>query len=419
MNKRPWYPALLIIFGLSAISCDLLLPAAPPDEEILDGPVDGLTTAQMALFLRGDEEFNRIRTFEEGIGPIFNAPSCGTCHPGEGRGHPEFGFVRFGKYDEHGNFDPMTYAGGPQIQDRAMPGYEPETLSADASGFATLIAPSITGLGLLEAVDDKTLLALADPDDLDGDGISGRVHFVDATEQLHEMARFADHGKNQRFKEHNGKMIGRFGWKGAQTSLLHQTVMAFHQDLGMTSYFEMFDNYNHAIGAGALGLSGDPELPSDELFAVTFYLRTLRPPIRRNTDHPDVIAGEKIFEEIGCASCHVPSLPIGEVDIAALADIGEARAYTDLLLHDMGPELDDGYTEGDANSNEWRTPPLWGIGLAPEFQGGRGYYLHDGRATTLREAIGFHGGEAATSRSNFNQLSTAEQTQLLRFLESL
>lgn len=418
MKRTHGYTAILAAWIVFAISCEAFIPPEPLEEEILDGPVEGLTAPQMKLFIKGDEQFNRQRTFAEGIGPIFNATSCGTCHPGEGRGHLEFGLIRFGKYDRDGNFDSMHYAGGPQLQDRAIPGYAPEELPADATGVTMFIAPSITGLGLLEAVDDTTLIALAERDL--GDGVKGRVHYVTATDTIREMAKFADTGKGERFKIYDdNKMIGRFGWKGAQTSLLHQTVMAFNQDLGLTSTFERVEPYNHALGAGALGAGGTPELASDELFAVTYYLRTLRTPMRRNEDDPNVKAGEKIFETIGCASCHVPSLPIGNVDIAALANIGEARAYTDLLLHDMGPELDDGYTEGDARSSEYRTPPLWGIGLAPRFQGGRGFYLHDGRATSFREVIEFHGGEGAYSRTKFNGLSAGEQAQLFNFLESL
>ncbi len=162
----------------------------------------------------------------------------------------------------------------------------------------------------------------------------------------------------------------------------------------------------------------DPEISSNIISNVVFYLKTLRPPQRRTPDAPEVKAGEKLFEKIGCASCHVPTLKTGKSNITALNQ-KEFHPYTDLLLHDMGPELDDGYTEGSAKTSEWRTMPLWGLGLSEAFQGEQPFYLHDGRAGTLREAINYHGGEAAASRSNFQNLSDNKQEQVIAFLKSL
>ena len=151
---------------------------------------------------------------------------------------------------------------------------------------------------------------------------------------------------------------------------------------------------------------------------VVFYVRTLKAPPRRNENDANVRAGEALFDQIDCAGCHVPAMTTGKTDIEALSQ-KTFYPYTDLLLHDMGPDLDDGYTEGSALRSEWRTVPLWGLGLAADSQGGQVFFLHDGRATTLRDAIGFHGGEAAASRSAFDQLSPEAQEQLIAFLESL
>jgi CxxC motif-containing protein (DUF1111 family) len=151
---------------------------------------------------------------------------------------------------------------------------------------------------------------------------------------------------------------------------------------------------------------------------VVFYLKTLRAPSRREADHPEVLAGEELFEDVGCATCHVPTLVTGASEIAVL-DRVDFHPYTDLLLHDMGPDLDDGYTEGRALTSEWRTPPLWGIGIQEAFQGGQAFYLHDGRARTLHEAIELHGGEGTDARDDFLMLSPEDQARLLRFLRSL
>lgn len=401
-------------------ACGWLVPEEPPEEELFDEPFDELTPAQMRHFVLGDAEFNRVFSVSEGLGPIFNAPSCNACHPGEGPGHPEFSFIRFGRYDADGRFDPMLDEGGPQLQDRAIPGYEPEVLPAGDDIVSTrMVAPSVTGLGLLEAVDDATLLALADPEDADGDGIRGEVNWIAADEKLDAMAALAEQAGGARIQRHDGHYIGRFGLKAGAISLLNQTVNAYHQDMGITSPFAMVDPVNFQVGDGAVDSVPDPEIGLETLLAVNHYLRTLRPPLRRNADHPEVRAGEQLFEEINCSACHLPTLKTGKSTIAALSEV-EFHPFTDLLVHDLGPELDDGYTEGSARSSQWRTAPLWGLGIHKKFQGGSSYYLmHDGRARSIKEAVEFHGGEAAPSRQAYRELSDAERAQLHRFLESL
>lgn len=413
-------PASLAIgAAIVASGCDFFVPGEPDEAHLFDVPMEGLTTAQMRMFAAGDEEFEHQFSFSEGLGPIFNARSCNSCHPGEGPGHPEFSFVRFGRVDANGIFDAMLNEGGPQLQDRAIPGYEPEVLpSGDDIVWTRMVAPSVTGLGLLEAVDDATLIALADPDDEDGDGISGRINWIPADPQLDAIAAQAEQANGARIQQHDGYYIGRFGLKASAISLLDQTVSAYHQDMGITSDYATLDPINYQVGDGTADLVPDPELSSGTLMAVNHYLRVLRPPARRNADDPEVLKGEAIFEEINCTACHVPTLKTGKSTIEPLSEV-EFHAYTDLLMHDMGPELDDGYIEGTADSNEWRTAPLWGFGIAKDFQGGRPFYLHDGRASTLEEAVEFHGGEAAASREKFRALSKTELRQLRAFMESL
>lgn len=410
------FPFKILLFSVVLVgftACDVFTPSAPPDHALLDGPIEGLTPAQMALFLRGDGEFGRRFAFSEGLGPIFNAASCDTCHPGDGRAHPEFAFLRFGRIDSTGAFDPMLEFGGPQLQDRGVPGYPPEALPDGDITTSIFLAPAMTGLGLLEAVEDDTLLALADPDDADGDGISGRIQWVPADERIQSIAA------EIALTRHPNGYIGRFGRKASNISLLHQAVSAYHQDMGLTSDFATVDLINHAVGPAAADVGPDPEVSSDVLFAVTFYLRTLRPPARRDANSPDVLAGEQLFAQVGCDACHVPVLTTGPSAIAALSNT-EAWAYTDLLLHDMGSELDDGYSEGVAGGSEWRTTPLWGLGLAASTTGGgRPFLLHDGRARSIPEAIELHGGEAASSRAAYRALTDNERRQLLAFLESL
>ena len=410
-----------VLGALAVGGCDLM-PAAPRESELLDGPTAGLTRAQRAAFFRGDEEFNRVFSGAQGLGPIFVAHSCASCHPGDGDGHPVFNLTRFGRLDDSG-FDPMLTHGGPQIQHRAMPGYDPETVPNHATGVTQLTAPSVTGLGLLEAVDDATLLALADPDDVDGDGISGRVQLIDSTDFIADIVSLealvsGDANLRARLIPIDGRYIGRFGKKAVSINLLHQTVAAYALDMGLTTDLIPQDLFNPAVGGFATDNSPDPEIRSNIVDNVVFYLRTLRPPPRREADHPDVVAGERLFVEIGCSGCHVPTLRTGRSEIAALDQV-TFHPYTDLLLHDMGPELDDGYTEGRALTSEWRTPPLWGLGLAETFQGGTGYFLHDGRAQSLPDAIEYHGGEGSASRTAFRRLTPDEQNQVIRFLESL
>jgi CxxC motif-containing protein (DUF1111 family) len=409
-----------VLFGLGLAGCDALLPAAPRGEDVLDGPIDGLNGAQLATHAKGDEQLNRVVSAGEGAGPLFVATKCGACHVGDGKGHPVFNLTRFGRMGA-GGFDPMRALGGPQIQNRAVPGYIAEVVPNGTTGVAVFTAPAVTGLGLLESVDDTTLLRLADSTDANGDGISGRVQLLDENDLLAQVtsleAVVAD-GAPSRGLLIAGRYIGRFGKKGVSVNLLHQAVTAYHEDMGLTTELIPMDLFNRQVGNFASDDVPDPEIPSSTVGAVVFYLKTLQPPPRRDRDAQEVLAGEALFAQVGCGGCHVSTLRTGAAAIAPL-DRVEFHPYTDLLLHDMGPQLDDGYTEGVALTSEWRTAPLWAIGLAAASQGGRPHFLHDGRAKTLRDAIGFHGGEGAASRAAFTALTATQQDLLLRFLESL
>lgn len=422
MRRRLLLPSL--ISGLAVLGgaggCGILTPDEPSAEDVLDGTIEGMPPSQIRQHLAGDQEFARRFTVADGLGPIFVAPSCEQCHVGDGKGHPVFNLTRFGRSGAAG-FDPMTAFGGPQLQHRSVPGYPVEVVPAEATGVAEFTAPAVTGLGFLDALDDATLIALADPNDSDGDGISGRLQLHEPSELIEtalELERNAAIDPDAKGTLVSGRYIGRFGKKALTVNLLHQTVGAYHEDMGVTTDLIVEDIFNPLAGSRASDDAPDPEASSSTVANVVFYLKTLRAPSRRNADSPAVREGESLFSDIGCASCHVPTLRTGRSGIAVL-DRVDFHPYTDLLLHDMGPGLDDGYTEGRASTSEWRTPPLWGVGIQQNFQGGEVFLLHDGRARSFREAIDFHGGEAATSRDAFGALLSEEQELVLLFLASL
>jgi CxxC motif-containing protein (DUF1111 family) len=392
----------LIVFVISimvlVVACEKTMPPSPEENELLDGPIEGLTSEQHDLFLKGDEAFSEVFSIEKGLGPIFVANQCASCHPGDGKGSPFVKFTRFGQSDTTGN--QFIEFGGPQLQHKAIPGYQPEQLPAGAT-FTELIAPSVTGLGFLDAVSDADIIKLSDPNDTDGDGISGRPHW----NNIPIYVTLRPNSISQ-----NGRYISRFGKKGAAYDLLHQTTEAYNQDMGITSSFEPIDPFS--------GLEEDPEVSNQIVNNVVFYLKTLKAPIPRNQDDPDVMAGNQIFSQLQCASCHVPTLQTGYSPIEVLSN-KDFHPYTDLLLHDMGQGLDDRYTEGFALTSEWRTPPLWGLGLSKDAQAGSYFLLHDGRARSIEEAILLHGGEAEQSKTNYSQLTEIEKQQLIKFLESL
>lgn len=390
---------LLLIISTSAfliISCEKILPVAPVENTVLDGPIESLTPTETARFLRGDVAFARVFTANTGLGPLFVSNSCISCHAGDGKGHPSTSLTRFGQSDETGNH--FLTQGGPQLQHRAIAGFIPESIPFGASK-STFVAPANTGLGFLEAVSDADILALADPDDKDLDGISGVPNWITVPDFIKPKANAISK---------NGKYIGRFGRKAGAYNLLNQTINAYTQDMGIVSSYSPYDTYNSE--------ELDPEVSNVEVVDLVHYLQTLKAPIQRNMDAVKV--GKDLFMSIQCGGCHIPSMRTDNSIISGLS-YKTFSPYTDLLMHDMGKALDDNYTEGTAKTYEWRTTPLWGLGLSKQSQGGKVHLMHDGRAKSIDEAILLHDGEARQSRLNYAALNKADKEKLITFLESL
>jgi CxxC motif-containing protein (DUF1111 family) len=373
-----------------------------------------------------------------GLGPIFNNVSCTSCHINDGRGKPPAGSEQISSLlirvsipgaDHHGGPNPVP-GFGLQLQQRSVYGkpaeaqvlitYTEKTYAFVDGEVYTLrfpqyvlqspyqampadllmsprIAPPVFGLGLLQAIAEADILALADPDDHNEDGISGKPNYVWNVME----------GK---------KTLGRFGWKASNPTVLQQSAGAYNEDMGITNFVfpreSAYDQSQHDE------LLDEYEVSDSILHSVEFYVRTLAVPSRRAADNSVVLDGKKIFMEAKCAACHVPKLRT-TTDVAFKEVSNQVIfPYTDLLLHDMGPDLADGRPDFDADGQEWRTSPLWGIGLT-RIVNGHQNFLHDGRARTLIEAIMWHGGEALQSKDYVSSLSNADRNALIKFIESL
>lgn len=396
----------LIAFALSSVlivACSQLATEAAPDGDVFDGPVDGLTTAELAAFARGDAEFARRFAPSTGLGPIFNNASCASCHSGDGRGVLDNALQRIGAADD----DFLRALGGPQIQDKAISGAEAERVPAGVA-VSTRLPPPVFGVGLIEAIPVDAILANADPDDRDGDGISGRPNWV------HSPA-FVPHTEPGAGV---GLKLGRFGRKGQTSSLLQQVTEAYLQDMGITSEFLPSENRNplSSVPIEAVDHVGDPEISAAIVQAVTHYIRSLAPPLP-GEDTPSRLEGKALFTQVNCTSCHVPVLRSGPSAIPALSN-RNVELFSDLLLHDMGDGLADNRADGSASGREWKTPPLWGLRLMRKFLNGQVLLLHDGRARSFEEAILLHGGEADRSRKAFLALTHEQRRALLDYLET-
>ena len=376
-----------------------------------------------------------------GLGPLFNNVSCSSCHVNDGRGKlPGKGEsaanmlfrVSIPGTDDHGG--PLPVPGyGDQLQHRALLNHRREAdveitytneqyTFADGTAYelrrptytvvdpylplpaglmlSPRVAAPVFGLGLLEAIPDEDILAREDPDDRNGDGISGRANEVwDITGQR--------------------PVLGRFGWKANQPTLLQQTAAAFSADIGITN--TLFPSGEHD---GSQTTSGQPEdaapieLSDSLLHAVEFYVRTLAVPGRRDATEPQVQQGKALFATIGCDGCHIPDQRTRVNTAFAAASNQLIHPYTDLLLHDMGEGLADGRPDFLADGREWRTAPLWGIGLTQRVNGHTNF-LHDGRARNLEEAILWHGGEAEAAKEQFRRLDKTDRDAVIAFLNSL
>ena len=409
-------------------------------------PAPNLSEAALQKHLEGDVEFEAVfvtapAVVNPGLGPIYNNVSCINCHARDGRGRPpstDEGLVSLlfrlslPKAEDTMEGKPPTPVPGfgTQLNNRAIVKAHPEgkvkieyteqTLTtADGTRVhlrypnytvtetyqplpenvevSPRVAPAVFGLGLLEAIPENAILAYADEADVDGDGISGKPNYVwDVVAQRYTL--------------------GRFGWKANQPTLLQQVAAAYNDDMGITT--SLFSTENSAGQLQLTEHSVTPEVSDEILEVVTFYVQTLAVPARRDIDDPQVKQGEQLFAEAQCANCHVPTLRTGVLAGVPSVSNQTIHPYTDLLLHDMGPDLADNRPDFHANGREWRTPPLWGIGLVRRVNGHTNF-LHDGRARDLMEAILWHGGEAEASRRAVEQMSKTERDALIAFLESL
>ncbi|MDP3774482.1 MAG: di-heme oxidoredictase family protein [Gemmatimonadales bacterium] len=393
---------LAAFVALAAAGCNALTTDEPDPGDVLDGPVEGLTAEELRAFARGDRDFGRPFAISEGLGPIFNNVSCASCHSGDGRGRVENALTRFSI-----GLDLALALGGPQIQDKAIPGAEPERLPPGVD-VSVRLPPPVFGVGLIEAISDAAILAYADSLDADGDGISGRPNWVTPP----DFVPSDEPGSGP------GLRLGRFSRKAQVASILHQVAGAYHQDMGITSDFLPVENTNPlaSLATTAADNVPDPEIPASTVRAVVNYVRMLAPPA------PGAMTvtrrrGAALFDSLRCSSCHVPVLQTGPNPVAALAN-QPVRLYSDLLLHDMGDGLADGRPDGSASGREWRTAPLWGLRMMRRFLNGDAFLLHDGRARSVEEAILLHGGEAQSSRNGFAALSSGDRTALLDFVGS-
>jgi CxxC motif-containing protein (DUF1111 family) len=265
--------------------------------------------------------------------------------------------------------------------------------------FSPRLAPPLVGMGFLENIPESTILSFVDAGDKNGDGITGKANYV--------------------YDEYTKKtVLGRFGLKANTSTLSLQVATAYQQDMGVTSYVQTPESAEGQPQMSAVHGDVQPELVDSLLNYVVFYVKTLGVPARRNVTDADVKAGATLFNQINCSGCHRPTVQSG-IDLT-LSQINNQRIhpYTDLLVHDMGPALADNRPDFLANGNEWRTAPLWGIGLL-DLANGTPFFLHDGRARNFEEAILWHGGEAQKSKQQFMQLSSTERNQILKFLLSL
>jgi CxxC motif-containing protein (DUF1111 family) len=397
----------------------------------------------------------------DGLGPLFNSRGCQDCHLKDGRGHPPLSaeipdnsgsmLVRLSvpavtdeekdRLEAHSvnSIGDPTYGG--QLQDFAIQGHQAEgklkvayddmpvklgdgetvtlrkpsyeivdlgygPLSSDAM-ISPRVAPQMIGLGLLEAVPEEQILANADPDDKSKDGVSGKPNRVWS-------------------REHEKVMLGHFGWKAGVPTIAQQAAEAFAGDIGISSAMMPFPSGDCTGKQEACLKAPNGNSPKyqnaevgDELFKLTtFYSQNLAVPARRKPDDPEVLKGKELFYASGCTGCHTPKFMTGEAPGQPHLSHQLIWPYSDMLLHDMGEGLADNRTEGAASGSEWRTAPLWGVGLT-ETVSGHTLFLHDGRARNITEAILWHGGEAQKSRDAFAKLSKEDRERLVAFVNSL
>jgi CxxC motif-containing protein (DUF1111 family) len=406
-------------------------------------PSTGLSGQDLEDHFFGDAQFEAAfvtapASINGGIGPIFSNTSCVSCHPKDGRSafptnlNALSGFLmRISLPGVGVNGEPVSVSGfGTQIQNQAIFGYQAEaklqvsftnmteilsdgtqielkkpsyslfdtyvSLPSNAL-FSPRLAPPVFGLGLIEAITDANILASQDINDANGDGISGKANLV------YDVVS----GQTK---------VGKFGWKANTATILEQCAAAYNNDMGITSYL-LSQETGYQQTNGNDGLGDDPEITKEILEKVATYCKTLGVPAPRSLSSESVRKGAKIFERLECANCHTPKQKSGYSPIVSISN-QTFFPYSDMLLHDMGDDLADNRPDFIATGNEWKTRPLWGIGLT-QVVNGHSNFLHDGRAKNITEAILWHGGEAKKSKDKFKQLSTKDRNDLLNFINSL
>ena len=447
---------LLSVFAFTGCHPDPIVPIA--DEDVMQGgettvegdyisifeqPASNLTSEQIEQHRLSDLAFGDIfvtapATINAGLGPLFNQNSCESCHVSNGRSpFPESDdnlrglLLRISIPGENEHGGPLAVPGfGGQLQTKSTYGKAKEASLSwteiveienyidgnqvslrhfdfqitspyiDIPGellVSPRMAPPVFGLGLLEAIPETDIMALADPDDANGDGISGKANIV--WDEINQQ-----------------NALGRFGWKASSPSLLQQSAAAYRNDMGITNPIFNVESCDGQLQCDSL--QDDPEIDMITLATAAFYPTSLAVPSRRNWNDPEVIKGKNLFTELSCASCHHPKFITGQQAENNFLKGQAIFPHTDMLLHDMGEGLADHRTDFKADGREWRTPALWGIGLTYTV-GGHENFLHDGRARNLEEAIMWHGGEAQKSKNDFKALSVADRNAVIKYLESL
>lgn len=456
MKNKLFYLFLPVIFLFTACGKDN--PSPSEDEDVNPGGATtvnvsfvntfqqlapNLSASEIELHRQGDLAFGDIfvtapSVVNSGLGPIFNQNSCVSCHVSNGKSPFPANtddlrglLIRLSMPGTGSNGGPVPAPGfGGQLQTKAVYGQQAEaklswqeieeiqsfvdgekySLRKFSFDFANpyiplpagmltspRIAPAVIGLGLLEAIREDDILSFADADDKNADGISGRPNY----------------GWNQQTQQ---KQLGRFGWKASQPTVLQQCAAAYNNDMGITN--PIFSKENCIDQSQYDKLADDPEIDMKTLKAAAFYTQSLGVPKRRNWNDTAVRRGKEVFAALKCDACHRPKFVTGQHPEFSFLSNQTIYPYTDMLLHDMGDGLADNRPDFEAGGREWRTPPLWGIGLIKTV-GGHTNYLHDGRARSLEEAILWHGGEGEKSREGYRKLSKQDRAALVKFLESL
>ncbi len=413
--------------------------------------ISELSNTELSFFGVGNAMFDQSwvsapasTTSRDGLGPIFNARACASCHLNDGRGKPllntgvnsEGFLLRIGiansptagpiPHNIYGDqlqdasnlsiakegdiqidftFITGKYADGTSYELR-KPNY---TIVNENYGavqgieISPRVGQQVIGLGFIDALTEASILVNADPDDLDGDGISGKANYVwnVKAQQL---------------------TIGKFGWKANQPTLDQQIAGAFNGDMGLTTSIFPNENCPNGIDCSQLFNGNNPgetvEVPDTQFSRISLYMAAISVPVRRNFKDEDVLKGKQHFNDLGCVSCHVNNFTTGTNAVLPQIRNIDIKPFSDFLLHDMGDDLADNRGDFLANGNEWRTQPLWGLGLI-DLVNGHTFLLHDGRARNIEEAILWHGGEATQSKEGFKKLSDSERNELLQYLNSL